>query len=156
MNNSNKTITFEDLLDHLVREDNYVFPYEKYNITGDTAEIDRIINKYGIINIEPDDVFSTLSESSENYITVGQGEGEDCVAGALNDAFSNLPIATDEISRLLVYFWLPRTIAMDSFKNLVCALMEEFARYIYVVWGCDCDESERERQVKVSLIAARK
>ena len=114
--NKNRKITFDDLIDSLMRKE-IVFPYDRYNIVGDTAEIYKVINTYGIINIEVDDVYSTLSEDTVNYVTVGYGEGTDNMADVLKTAVSLLPIDVDQVSGMIFNVWIPEDMKASSIRG---------------------------------------
>lgn len=114
--NKNRRITFEELIDSLVREE-IVFPYDRYNIVGDTAEIDKVINTCGIINIEIDDVYSILSEDTVNYVSVGYGEGTDNMADVLKNAVGLLPIDVNEVSGMIFNVWIPEDMKASSIRG---------------------------------------
>lgn len=129
--------------------------YKEYHIKGDTAEIDKILNTCGYINIDVGDITSTLSKENCNYVSTGSAEGVNCVANALKDAMSKLPIEIDGIAKLLLNIWIPMDAQpslkeMADLSNFICRLPED----IDVVWGCALDESLEAQQVKLSLIAA--
>lgn len=89
----------------------YKFPYEDYEIIGDAAEIDRIINTSGFININTMDIESTLSKESANYVTVGAADDEGCIANALKVAIGKLPIEIGNVSKLLFNLWMPKNMS---------------------------------------------
>ncbi|MDE7115586.1 MAG: hypothetical protein K2O56_04075, partial [Muribaculaceae bacterium] len=99
-----------ELLDILSKGegDAAAFPYENYIIIGDSGEIDKIINTGGLINIEVEDITSTLSETSVNYVTTGYAEGTNRFSDAFKNALEKLPVAVDRISNLLINIWMPK------------------------------------------------
>lgn len=147
----------DELWDFLFKEP-YKFPYNDYKIIGDTAEIDKIINTCGYINIDVGDIEKTLSCETTNYVITGGAEGVGCIANALKDAVSKLPIAIDRIANLLFNIWVSKT--MDSpLKELNS--MTEFIRELpgdfNCFWGVAYDdESLNGQQAKITLIAASK
>lgn len=151
-------MSFAELLDTLeVPDTPYKFPYEDYEIIGDTAEIDKMWKSNGHINLDIPDFLSTLSKETVNYVSTGKAEGPDCVVNALADALHKLPIETDAISKLLFNVWTPndKQFTMNEFKSTVDFINVLFTD-IDVVWGVAFDESMEERQARVSLIAASK
>ena len=132
-------------------------PYEDYIIIGDTAEINRIINTCGHINLNVDDVQSTLSTSGTNYVTTGYAAGSGCIVIALQDALDKLPIKTDSIGKLLFNIWMPK-INFTNEIQIMTDFMEHLSSNIDIIWGCAFDDSLSPGllQVKISLIAASK
>lgn len=153
--NKNRKITFDDLIDSLVREE-IVFLYDRYNIVGDTAEIDKVINTCGIINIEVGDVYSILSEDTVNYVSVGYGEGTDNMADVLKNAVSLLPIDVNEVSGMIFNVWIPEDMKASSIRgqDLLSDYVSGLPKDINFIWGIARDESLASPQIKVTLIAA--
>ena len=149
-------MNFEDMLSSLdIYNKPYKFPCEEYNIIGDTAEIDKILYAAGIMNIDVRDIEKTLSKETTNYVSTGSAEGAECVIGALKDAVRNLPIEIDRISNLLLNIWIP-----ESKKHTeIPEIMDFFVKVSvdiddFCCIGIAIDESLKDRQAKVSLIAA--
>lgn len=64
----NDTTGGDDFITDFLKEpEPYKFPYEDYQIIGDTTEIDKVIQTAGIINIGVADITSTLSTDTLNY-----------------------------------------------------------------------------------------
>lgn len=152
---SNRKLLDNDLID--VSADTQKFPYKKYQIIGKTAENYKIINTCGFINLSADDVVSALSDFTANYVAIGFGVGDDCMADALKDAIGKLPIDVEDISNILFNIWMPRNMP-SSMKNLnlLTEFIKDLPQNIDVCWGCAHDESLDGQQVKVTLIAASK
>ncbi|MDE6586771.1 MAG: hypothetical protein K2K40_00360 [Paramuribaculum sp.] len=132
-------------------------PYENYTIIGETAEIDRIVNTFGILNLSVDDVMSTLSKETVNYVVVGTADGEGCIANALKVAIDKLPIETENTSKLLFNIWMSKNSQSPMAEiKLMIDYIESIPSNIDICWGCAYDESLSGEQVKVSLIAASK
>lgn len=137
----------------------YKFPYEEYNIIGDTAEIDNILNSPGTINIDVGDIERMLSKDRVNYVSVGYGDGIDAISGAINEAIDNFPSGIDGIANLLIYLWIPP----GSLKLPLAYLINfiETLPDLDVFWGITQGELPycgdlKTHKVKVSLIAASK
>lgn len=135
----------------------YNFPYEDYNIIGDTSEIDKIINFYGSININVIDVMTTLSKSSSNYVTIGTSK-VGSVIDALEFAVKNLKeTCSAPIEKILFNVWIKRrtsTLSVKDLNDMVDYIDHEF-KGIRVVWGVANDESLDDK-VKITLIVASK
>ncbi|MDE6100819.1 MAG: hypothetical protein K2L46_05940 [Paramuribaculum sp.] len=135
----------------------YKFPYENYEIIGDVIEIDKIANTCGVLNLEIDDIFSTLSKDTVNYVVVGLSEGDDCISYAFNDAMGKLPIDVDRIARMLFNIWIPMDMPSSvQFLNSLTMFIKALPRDMYWCYGLTLDESLGGQQVKVTLIAASK
>lgn len=154
--NNNKKRSLSEWFDEYNKP--YNFPYENYKIVGDTTEIDKILYAKGHINIDVRDIEKSLSNETTNYISTGYTEGTGCIADALKDAVSKLPIATDRIADLLFNIWTAKT--MDSPAKELQS-MTEFLRELSVnidcFWGIAYDDESLDvQQAKVTLIAASK
>lgn len=153
-------VSFAELMDIIDVPDPIIeheIPYEDYIIIGDTAEIDRIYRSNGCINLDIPDFLSTLSKTTNNYVSIGSADGAYCVVNALIDALHKLPIEIDAISKFLFNVWTPKDMHptmkdMKSMADFVKVLSED----IDVVWGFAFDESMEGHQARVSLIAASK
>lgn len=151
---------FEELRRKLETIDEpYHFPYDKYCIVGDTAEIDRIIFASGPINIDVPDVESTLSKDGVNYVTTGHAEGEDNLRRAFREALGKVPIPIENITTILFNIW--RSENFGKFESAwytkfvsLRRFLDELPENIDIFWGCTCDESMSNREVEVSLIAS--
>ena len=150
--------SLDGLLDNLeISNPLYKFPYVDYNIIGEIAEIDKIINTCGFINLDVADIESTLSKDAVNYVVVGLGQGEECMADALKDAIGKLPIDVDCISKILFNIWTPRDeLYTVKYLNSLSEFVKGMFQDIDIYWGCAYDESLSGQQVKVTLIASSK
>lgn len=156
--NKKDNMSFAELLDILEVSDTlYKFPYDNYKIIGDTAEIDKIINTCGFINLSVDDITSTLSSDTLNYVAVGTACGKGCIANALADAIDKLPIEMDCISKMLFQIWIPKDMPspMNEMKIMTDSI-SSLSAYIDIIWGSAYDESLNGQQVKITLITASK
>lgn len=151
-------MSFAGILDTLeVPDTPYNFPYEDYEIVGDTAEIERVINTCGFVNLDVADIVSTLSKEWGNYVTVGSAEGEGCIANALKDAIGKLPIEIKNTSNILFNIWMPMNLQspMTEMKSMI-DIINPLPSDINICWGCALDELLEGQQAKVTLIAASK
>ena len=163
-NDNMEIMSFEDLLASLdIYDKLYKFPCKEYDIIGDTTEIDKILNASGIINIRIAEITKTLSKDKVNYISVGYGEGDDAISGAIKEAVENLPLGIDEIARLLIHIWIPPGGMGQPFSevagvtNFIETLPSDLDAFFGIARGELPDVSLlKKHKVKVSLIAASK
>lgn len=151
-------MSFAELLDTLeVPEAPYEFPYEDYQIIGDTTEIDKIINTFSYVNLDVTDIISTLSKETVNYVTVGTADGYGSIANALKSAIDKLPIEIGNISSLLFNIWIPENFQSPMTEmELLSGFIKSMPSNMAICWGLSYDESLCEEQAKVTLIAVSK
>lgn len=138
----------------ILNNESYKFPYENYQIIGDTDEIDRIINTCGFINIDTIDITSTLSTEAANYVVVGSAEGEGCIANAFKDAVGKLPIGVESISKMLFNIWVSKSVEQQMNEMSALAdLIKCMSSDIDICQGFAWDESLDGQQAKATLIA---
>lgn len=153
---NDRGVSFSELMAAIENPDvPHKFPFNEYNIIGDKIEIYKIIYSSGYINIDADDVKSTLSKDAANYVSNGSAKGDGCVLNALKDALAKLPIGTEGIAKLLFHIWMPKNMdsAMKEFGLLVDYL-NELQADIDVCWGCA--HGDLLKEIKVSLIVVSK
>lgn len=131
----------------------YRFPYEDYQIIGDTSEIDKVIQTCGHINIDVADITSTLSTDTLNYVTVGIGGN---IEDALKQSIDNLPIITGQVGKLLFQILISKEYKtyLSEIKS-VTDFIGSFNNDIDVCWGFAYDETLTDN-IKVILIASSK
>ncbi len=128
----------------------FQFPYADFDIIGDISYIDKVIQTRGFINIGVDDVTSTLSTETVNYVTVATC---DKIADALEQSVENLPVTHNNIARMLLQILIP-----DGHKPDISAMTEFFGKYnsdIDLFWGIAYDKSLTD-SISVILIASSK
>lgn len=130
-----------------------IFPYENYQIVGDTTEIDKVIQTAGIINIGVADITSTLSTDTLNYVTVGVGGN---IEDALKLSVDNLPITPIQVGKMLFQILIPKDYKPDiSEMKSMTDFIGKYNKDTDVCWGLAFDESLTD-SIKVILIASRK
>ena len=142
----------EDFIDALSIPQ-YKFPYEDYRIIGDTAEIDKVIQIGGIINIDVPDITSTMSTDTLNYVTVGVGDN---IGDAMVQSVDNLPVKTGNIAKMLFQILIPddRKPVMSDVE-VINGIIRNLDDDIVVFWGFAYDETLTDH-IKVILIASSK
>lgn len=123
------------------------------------SSIAEIITRKGYINLDFNDVNTTLREGSTAIITVGYGEGEKRVTKAIKDALhSPLLKHTDVLSskRILFNLYYSRT-AEHRFKASEAQELNDFIRGVEqevdVIWGITYDETLGDK-VKFTILAS--
>lgn len=129
---------------------------EEYDIHGDIDEIRCIARSHGRINIGVDDIISTLSTTSANYVTTGIGIGPDRILTALNHAINQLPVELQHIEKMIVNVWTGecKPVAMSEIELMIKHL-EEISPEINLIWGVAVDP-DIDNEAKITLIAANK
>ncbi|MDE6541200.1 MAG: cell division protein FtsZ, partial [Muribaculaceae bacterium] len=121
--------------------------------------ISEIITDDGYINLDFNDVDTTLRDGGTAIISIGYGEGENRVTKAIEDAL-NSPLLnnTDVLTskRLLFNLCYSRK-AQNSFKTAEASEFNKFVskidQQVEVIWGIHYDESLGEK-VKLTVLAA--
>lgn len=123
------------------------------------SSIAEIITRKGYINLDFNDVNTTLRDGGTAIIAVGYGEGEDRVSKAIQDALhSPLLKNTDVLSskRILFNLYYSRT-ANVRFKASEAKELNDFIRRVEeevdVIWGITYDESLGDK-VKFTILAS--
>lgn len=121
--------------------------------------IAEIINIRGYINVDFQDVKTTLKNSSTAIISTGYGEGENRVTKAINDALNSPLLKNSDIStskRLLFFLYFnpkceqPLTMKEMSEINQFSA---KLSRNIGIKWGAAFDET-LGNEVKMTILAS--
>ncbi len=123
------------------------------------SSIAEIITRKGYINLDFNDVNTTLREGGTAIIAVGYGEGENRVTKAIQDALhSPLLKNTDVLSskRILFNLYYSRT-AENKFKTSEASELNDFIHRVEdevdVIWGITYDETLGDK-VKFTILAS--
>ena len=123
------------------------------------SSIAEIITHQGYINLDFNDVNTTLKNGNTAIISVGYGEGENRVAKAIEDALNSPLLKNTDImssKRLLFNLYYSRT-AGERFKISEIKELTNFVRQVEqevdVVWGITYDESLGDK-VKFTILAS--
>ncbi|MDE7461179.1 MAG: cell division protein FtsZ [Paramuribaculum sp.] len=121
--------------------------------------ISELITGEGYINLDFEDVNTTLRNGGAAIISTGYGEGEDRVTKAIKDALYSPLLRNRDImgaKRLLFNLYFSR----DAKQEFVMSEMQEFTDFVQgidngveVIWGVKFDETLGD-QVKVTILAA--
>ena len=140
---------------------NFFNAFGKADDTLSTAarSISDIINVPGYINLDFNDVDTTLRNGGTAIISTGYGEGPSRVTMALQTALNSPLLKNRDIlgsKRLLINLYVSetedQTIAMNEMGQL-SSFVDNIDQEVDVIWGVTIDNSLGE-QVKVIILAA--
>ncbi len=140
---------------------NFFNAFGKADDTLSTAarSISDIINVPGYINLDFNDVDTTLRNGGTAIISTGYGEGPGRVTMALQNALNSPLLKNRDIlgsKRLLINLYVSetedKTIAMNEMGQL-SSFVDNIDQEVDVIWGVTIDNSLGE-QVKVIILAA--
>ena len=140
---------------------NFFNAFGKADDTLSTAarSISDIINVPGYINLDFNDVDTTLRNGGTAIISTGYGEGPSRVTMALQNALNSPLLKNRDIlgsKRLLINLYVSetedQTIAMNEMGQL-SSFVDNIDQEVDVIWGVTIDNSRGE-QVKVIILAA--
>ena len=123
------------------------------------SSIAEIITLKGYINLDFNDVNTTLREGGTAIIAVGYGEGENRVTKAINDALHSPLLKNTDIltsKRILFNIYFSRN-ATQKFKASEAKELNDFIRRVEaevdVIWGITYDETLGDK-VKFTILAS--
>lgn len=133
------------------------FSYRDYEIIGDTAEIDKLVEACGPIFLSWHDVRSTLSNEEANYVITVSGEGEKRLLKAIKVALNQLPLGLNGVSKMLMQMWMPRSnpFIINEIKQLI-EFVRELHKDVEFCIGCAYDESLQSQQAGITLLVSGK
>ena len=121
--------------------------------------ISELITTEGKINLDFNDVNTTLRDGGVAIISSGFGEGEHRVTKAIEDALESPLLKNRDVygsKKILMNFYFSRN-ASKPFKmseiNEMRAFMTHFGEDVDVIWGVAFDDSLEEK-VKITILAA--
>jgi cell division protein FtsZ len=123
------------------------------------ASISEIITKRGKINLDFNDVNTTLRDGGTAIISIGYGEGENRVTKAIQDALNSPLLKNTDVysSKRLLFnlYYNP-----NAEQKFLAKESQEFADFVTkmvadvdVIWGLTYDESLGDK-VKVTILAS--
>ena len=123
------------------------------------SSISELITKEGKINLDFNDVSTTLRNGGTAIISVGYGEGEGRVTKAINDALESPLLKNTDVyssKRLLFNLYYSRE-ASQKFVTSEMTELNDFVTRVQqdvdVIWGVTYDESLGDK-VKFTILAA--
>lgn len=121
--------------------------------------ISDLITVDGYINLDFNDVNTTLREGGVAIISSGYGEGEHRVTKAIEDALNSPLLKNRDVygsQKILMNFYFSST-AKDEFKmseiEEMRQFMTQFTHEVDVIWGVAYDNTLGEK-VKITMLAA--
>lgn len=148
-------------LTEIYRDLNFINAFAKADDTLTTAarSISELINVNGHINLDFNDVDTTLRNGGAAIISTGYAEGENRVTKAINDAL-NSPLLKDndiKTSKHLLFNIYINPNAEQEFKMDEANELTSFTSNIYpgvdVIWGIAFDETLGNK-VKIAVLAS--
>ena len=128
-------------------------------LTNAARSISELINFKGKINLDFEDVNTTLKDGGTAIISTGYGEGEGRVSKAIEDALNSPLLKNRDIQsskRFLfnLYYAKETTNPMKMGEmNEFTAFMNNFAKDVDVIWGTTVDNSLGDR-MKITILAS--
>ena len=121
--------------------------------------ISDLITVNGYINLDFNDVNTTLREGGVAIISSGYGEGENRVSKAIQDALNSPLLKNRDVygsKKILMNFYFSSQ-ANDEFKmseiDEMRSFMTQFTHEVDVIWGVAYDDTLGEK-VKITMLAA--
>ena len=148
-------------LTEIYSELNFLNAFGKADDTLSIAarSISELITSEGRINLDFNDVNTTLRDGGVAVISSGYGEGERRVTKAIEDALNSPLLKNRDVygsKRILVNIYFSREakqpFVMDEMKEMH-EFMSNFAPEVDVIWGVAFDENLGEK-IKVTILAA--
>ena len=153
INNERLTDIYKDL------EFTEAFAKADDTLTTAAASISELITCEGYINLDFNDVNTTLRDGGVAIISSGCGEGENRVTKAINDALNSPLLKNRDVEgskHILFNIYFSRK-AQNKFvmneTNEHTDFMAKFAPEVDVIWGVAFDDSLGEK-VRVTLLAS--
>ena len=148
-------------LTEIYRDLNFINAFAKADDTLTTAarSISELINVNGLINLDFNDVDTTLRDGGAAIISTGYAEGENRVTNAIKDALNSPLLKDSDIknSKHLLFNIYVNPKAEQEFKMDEANELTAFTSNIYpgvdVIWGIAFDESLGNK-VKISVLAS--
>lgn len=121
-----------------------------YDVYGDIAELDAIVESTGFINLDKDDVIGVLSAEGENCVATGTGNRID---EAFTTANNELPYSIDKITNLLISFRWGNLQPNMADISKIPSFLSEANPDMDVKWGIAKDDTLSD-SFKVILVAS--
>ncbi len=148
-------------LSEIYPELNFLNAFGKADDTLSTAarSISEIITVNGIVNLDFNDVDTTLRNGGTAIISTGYGEGEHRVTRALEDALNSPLLKNRDIygsKRLLINLYMSdeedKAMNMNEVNELK-AFVSSIDQDVDVIWGATIDNTLGDK-VKISILAS--
>lgn len=121
-----------------------------YDVYGDIAELDAIVESTGFINLDKDDVIGVLSAEGENYVTTGTANHID---EAFTNAINGSPYSIDKVNSLLISFHYGCRQPSMAEISKIQSFLSEVNPNVDVKWGIAEDDTLGD-SFKVILVAS--
>lgn len=128
-------------------------------LTTAARSISELITSNGIINLDFNDVNTTLRDGGVAIISSGYGEGENRVTKAIKDSLNSPLLKNRDVygsKKVLFNLYFSRD-AQEPFvmseASELTEFMCNFSPEVDVIWGVGCDDSLGDK-VKITILAA--
>lgn len=118
-------------------------------LTGDSSELDRIIETQGYVTLDKHDIITTLSAPGQSHATKGTGPD---LTTAFRNAAEALPEHIGNADRLLIQFWNGTRQATTDDIAGIADYIKTLNHDITVLWGIAQDDSIGE-SFKTTILA---
>lgn len=153
INNERLTEIYSDL-----NFDN-AFDMADETLTDAARSISEMVNTNGKINLDFEDVNTTLKDGGTAIISTGYGEGDQRVTKAIQDALNspllkNRDVQTSKHVLFNIYYSQKseKPFTMGEI-NEVTSFMANFAKEVDVIWGTSVDDTLGDK-VKITILAS--
>ena len=153
INNERLTEIYSDL------EFDNAFDKADETLTDAARSISELINFKGKINLDFEDVNTTLKDGGTAIISTGYGEGENRVTKAIEDALNSPLLKNRDVQtskRFLFNLYYSKKSEhpfMMGEANEITAFMNNFAKDVDVIWGTSVDDTLGDK-VKITILAS--
>ena len=153
INNERLTEIYSDL------EFDNAFDKADETLTDAARSISELINFKGKINLDFEDVNTTLKDGGTAIISTGYGEGENQVTKAIEDALNSPLLKNRDVQtskRFLFNLYYSKKSEhpfMMGEANEITAFMNNFAKDVDVIWGTSVDDTLGDK-VKITILAS--
>ena len=128
---------------------NEISIWNGYQVYGNVAELDNIVEANGLIRLDKEDIINTLAKNGKNYVAVGI---DSKITNAFNIALKDIPCKIEDIKNLLICYQYgslqPNAMELGNITSHLSANPQ-----INLKWGLTSDSSLGE-SYKVILVAS--
>lgn len=116
--------------------------------------ISDLVNEDGVINIDFEDVKSTLEDAGDAHMAIGHGTGDDRAEQAVHEIVESplLETSIKNAGKLLVNFTISEDTPLDDVAKVMDMLTEAAAEGVQVIHGVNFD-SELNDEMVITVIA---
>lgn len=121
----------------------------RYTIEG----ITNIVYNIGEVNIDFNDLKTTLVDSGVGHLGIGKAEGDNAIVEAVKQAVNSPLLDTHIEGAAQILFNTSGTVNVIALEEATTYLREIVGDKVNIIWGTVADETQKEDAVTVTLIA---